>query len=451
MRNITPRAICLHILSQVEKADRHPDNLLSDSFKRYRHLTLLDRSFLTELTYGILRWRGKLDWVIRHFSKIPLEKIEPDILNTLRLGCYQILILSKIPHAAAVNESVELAKQGRGKGGASFVNAILRALIRKKGEVRYPDIQQDPALHIAVVNSHPLWLVHRWIDEMGIEETIRVCTFNNQMSTLTLRTNTLKMDRTRLLELLREEGLNPFPTPFSEEGIWVKEAPPTSELPLSHKGLYRIQDEASQLVTSILNPQPGECILDGCAAPGGKTSHIAQRMENRGEIYALDLNRKKLNWIGKGCDQLGITIVKTVRGDASKPLPIPEGVEFDRVLVDVPCSGFGTIRKNPDVKWRKNEEDILRLSGVQHSILKNLSRYVKEGGQLVYSTCTVFHEENEDVVVKFLNEHPNFHLDPPEQTLLMKWRPIIEKDFIKTFPPKDQMDGFFIARMVKTR
>ena len=451
MRKITPRAICLNILSGVEKADRHPDNLLSDSFKRYRHLTVLDRSFLTELTYGILRWRGKLDWVIRHFSKIPFEKIELEILNILRLGCYQILFLSKTPNAAAVNESVELAKQIRGRGGASFVNAILRSLLREKGEVPYPDIHQDPALHMAVVHSHPPWLVRRWSDEMGMEETVRICTFNNQISTLTLRTNTLKIDRKYLLEQLTERGLNPFPTPFSEEGILVKDPPPTSELPLLKKGFYMIQDEASQLVTSILDPRPQERILDGCAAPGGKTTHMAQRMENKGEIYALDLNKKKLNWIGKMCDQFGIKIVKVGRGDAARPLPVPEGFEFDRVLADVPCSGFGTLRRNPDLKWRKKEEDILRLSGVQYSILENLSNYVKAGGILVYSTCTVFHEENEDVVGKFLNKHPNFYLDQLEKTLLMKWRPFIDGGFFKTFPPKDEIDGFFVARMVKTR
>ena len=388
MRKKTPRAISLDILNQMKEADRHSDQLLTDSFKRYRYLTSLDKAFLTELTYGVLRWRGRLDWLIRHFSKIPFEKIDPEIVNILRLGFYQILFLSRTPPSAAVNESVKLGKGIRGKGGAGFVNAILRSFLRLKDEIPYPDIKEDPALHISVVQSHPLWLVRRWLEEMGKEETLKICTINNQISPLILRTNTLKIDRGNLIGKLREKGLDPFPTPFSEEGILVIDPPPISELPFLKEGLCVIQDEASQLVVSILDPKPGERILDACAAPGGKTTHIAQRMINEGEVYAMDLTREKLGLIKEMCQRLGIKIVKTIKGDATKTLPIPEGVEFDRVLADVPCSGFGTIRRNPDLKWRRGEEDIRRLSELQSSILRNLSCYVRRGGILVYSTCT---------------------------------------------------------------
>jgi 16S rRNA (cytosine967-C5)-methyltransferase len=449
LRKKTPRAICLDLLNQGEEADRHPDTLLTDSFKQYRYLTPLDRSFLTELTYGVLRWRGKLDWMIRSFSKVPFEKIELEVLNILRLGFYQILFLSRTPSPAAVNESVELAKRIRGRGGAGFVNAILRSAIRQKDEIRYPEISENPALHISVVQSHPLWLVQRWVKEMGVEETLKVCTFNNQISPLTLRTNSLKMRRKDLMEKLKEKELKPFPATFSEEGIVLQDPPPTSELPFIKEGLYIIQDEASQLVASILDPKPDERILDGCAAPGGKTTHMAQKMENRGEIYALDLSKGKLDLIEEMCQRLGIEIVKTIKGNAAKGLPIPEGLRFNRVLADVPCSGFGTLRRNPDLKWKKKEEDIRRLSELQSSILRNLSGYVEEGGILVYSTCTVFHEENEDVVEKFLDEHPEFGLDPIDEVLPEECHIFIENGYFKTYPPKDEMDGFFVARMVK--
>ena len=389
-------------------ADVHPDRLLTDSFKRYRHLTSLDRAFLTELTYGVIRWRGRLDWAIQHFSKIPFEKIESGTLNILRLGLYQILFLSRTPASAAVNESVELAKRIRGQGGAGFVNAVLRSTIRQKDEIRLPDRDQDPALHISVAQSHPLWLVQRWVKELGLEETLRVCKFNNQISSLMLRTNTLKMNRTDLIEKLRKKELKPLPATFSEEGIVLQDPPPTSELPFLKEGLYIIQDEASQLITSVVDPKPGERILDACAAPGGKTTHMAQTMENRGEIYALDLSKGKLDRIEEMCQRLGIKIVKTAKGDAAASLPVSDGLVFDRVLADVPCSGFGTLRKNPDLKWRRGEKDIKRLSELQFSILNHLSAYVKEGGVFIYSTCTVFHEENEDVVERFLNEHPEF-------------------------------------------
>jgi 16S rRNA (cytosine967-C5)-methyltransferase len=434
----------------MEQAGRHPDTLLTDAFKRYRHLTPLDRAFLTELTYGTLRWRGRLDWVIRYFSKIPLEKIESGILNVLRLGSYQILFLSKTPAWAAVNESVESAKRIRGTGGAGLVNAILRSLIRQKEEITYPGTDQDPVLHIAVAESHPFWLVRRWVEEMGIEEAMTICKSNNRIAPLTLRINTLKIDREQLILKLRGKGLNPSPTSFSEEGIALGGSPPpVSELPFVREGLYIIQDEASQLIATILDPKPGERILDGCAAPGGKTTHIAQRMKNEGEIYALDVSREKLGRIEKVCRLLGVGIVKGLKGDATRPLPTPGGLAFERVLADVPCSGFGTLRRNPDLKWRKGEEEIIRLGELQSSIIRNLAGYVKKGGILVYSTCTIFHEENEDVIERFLNEHPEFRLDQIDKVLPEKCHSFIKNGYFKTFPPRDEMDGFFVARLIK--
>jgi 16S rRNA (cytosine967-C5)-methyltransferase len=274
----------------------------------------------------------------------------------------------------------------------------------------------------------------------------------------------LKVSREDLIKKLREKELKPFPTTFSEGGIVLQDPPPTSELPFIKEGLYIIQDEASQLVTSILDPKPEERILDGCAAPGGKATHMAQKMENQGEIYALDLSKGKLDFIEEMCQRLGIKIVRTIKGNAAGPLPIPEGMRFDRVLADVPCSGFGTLRRNPDLKWRRGEGDIKRLSELQFSILSNLSVYVKEGGVLIYSTCTVFHEENEGVVEKFLDEHPEFQLDPIDKVASdipacrragiadvksEKFHSFIQNGYFKTFPPKDEMDGFFVARLIK--
>jgi 16S rRNA (cytosine967-C5)-methyltransferase len=433
----------------MERTALHPDRLLTDSFKRYRYFTSLDRAFLTELTYGVTRWRERLDWGIRQFSKIPIEKIELETLNILRLGLYQILFLSRTPFSAAVNESVELAKRIRGKGGAGFVNAVLRSAIRQRDEIPYPDICEDPVLHLSVVQSHPLWLVQRWVREMGVEETLKICMFNNQISPLTLRTNTLKINRKDLLEKLKEEELSPNPTAYSEEGIVLQHPRPTSDLPFLRKGLAIIQDEASQLVTSYLDPKPGEQLLDACAAPGGKTTHMAQKMGNQGNIYALDLTKGKLDLIEELCERLGIRIVKTIKGDASKILSFPQGMKFDRILADVPCSGFGTLRRNPDLKWRRGEVDIRRMSDLQFSILCNLSMYLKEGGVLIYSTCTIFSEENEDVVEKFLKGHPEFHLDRMDHLLQEKCRPFIHGRYFKTFPPKGDMDGFFVARLMK--
>ena len=450
MRKKTPRAICLDILNRIEKADLHPDRLLTDSFKRYRHLSSLDRSFLTELTYGVIRWEGKLDWVIQQFSKISFEKIELETLNILRLGLYQLLFLSRTPSSAAVNESVELAKRIRGKGGAGFVNAILRSAIRQKDGIRYPDISKNAALHISVVQSHPIWLVQRWIKEMGIEETLKICLFNNQISPLTLRTNTLKIDRKTLMEKMQGKGLNPFPTPYSEEGILLTDPPPTSELPFFKEGLYIIQDESSQLVAFLIDPKPGEQILDACAAPGTKTTHMAQMMGNQGKIYALDINREKFVLIEEMSRRLGVKIVETIKGNAAKQLPIPQGLKFDRILADVPCSGFGTLRRNPDLKWRKKEEDVRRLSELQLSILRNLAFYVKEGGILIYSTCTVFREENEDVIEKFLAGTPRVSIGQVGGISSREFHVSIQKEYFKTVPPRDGTERVFGRTMIKT-
>jgi 16S rRNA (cytosine967-C5)-methyltransferase len=200
-----------------------------------------------------------------------------------------------------------------------------------------------------------------------------------------------------------------------------------------------------------LDPRPGEIVLDACAAPGGKTTHIAQRMKNEGKIYGLDLTVEKLKWIEEGCQRLGVTIVNRVRGDASRLLPLPEGAGFDRILADVPCSGFGTLRRNPDLKWRKGGEDINRLRGLQSLILDNLSAYLLPGGILVYSTCTVFHEENEDVVKQFLADHSEFRLDPIEKVLPERCHSFIKGGYFTTFPRGDGMDGFFVARLTKKR
>ena len=217
------------------------------------------------------------------------------------------------------------------------------------------------------------------------------------------------------------------------------------------EGLYIIQDEASQLVTSILDPKLGERILDACAAPGGKATHMAQKMENRGEIDALDLSKGRLDLIEESCQRLGIRIIRTLKGNAAEPLPIPQGMKYDRILADVPCSGFGTLRRNPDLKWRRKEKDIERLGKLQFSILGNVSVYLKKGGILVYSTCTVFHEENEDVVEKFLEGHPEFELDQMNRFLPETFHPFIQKHYFKTFPPRDEMDGFFVARLIRKR
>jgi 16S rRNA (cytosine967-C5)-methyltransferase len=293
--------------------------------------------------------------------------------------------------------------------------------------------------------------VKRWLGELGLDRTIELCEENNRIPSLVLRTNTLKISREDLIERLRERGLHPEATACSDAGIRLEEPPPVSELPLLREGWFVIQDEASQLVTGLLAPLPGERILDGCSAPGGKTTHAAERMGDRGEIVAVDVSREKLARVEEACARLGITSVRTVKADASLPLPPPVQGVFDRILADVPCSGFGTLRKHPDLKWRRVPEDIGRLAGLQKAILGSLAARLKPGGVMVYSTCTVFREENEDVVEFFLAGHPDFRLDPAEPFLAGRCPGLTERGYMKTFPAGAGMSNFFAARLVKVK
>lgn len=403
---------------------------------------------MTELVYGTLRWRGKIDWIISQFSKIPTKRITPPILNIIRLGVYQLLFLDKIPSFASVNESVTLAGQWGHRGQAAFVNANLRSINRARDRLEYPDLGRDPALHISVVYSHPLWMIKRWLKRFGSDVTIELCKSNNETPPLTIRTNTLKVSRQKLFHELMEEVEEISLCTRSLEGIDIKGVSDIRALPSFLRGWFQVQDEASQLISHILSPMPGQKILDACAAPGGKTTHLAQLMENSGDIYALDSNISRLKLLEESCKRLGITNVNVFKGDASYPLEFRE--KFHGILVDAPCSGLGTLRRNPDSKWKKKKEDIVFLSRLQLSILNNLADYVKESGVLVYSTCTLAPEENEEIIESFLQTNPAFRLADISELLPPPYVDMIDdRGFFHSFPHLHHMDGFFAARLIK--
>jgi len=304
-----------------------------------------DRSLLTQLVYGTLRMKGRLDWVLEKLYDGPPADLESSLKNVIRVGLYQITCLDRIPDYAAVDEAVETAKRIR-PGRAALVNALLRNAIRKGKIIKPPDYDRDPALHIAIVHSHPLWLVRRWIDLFGAEDTLMLCRANNENPPLTLRTNTLKTSRDNVLRGLREEGIEAQATAFSPDGVTLPSglARPIRQLDLFRRGLIHVQDEASQLIAHLVNPRPGEKIADLCCGTGGKTTHMAERMKNDGRILAVDLNGKKIRALEANARRLGIRIIETRRGDVSRPSEIPPPAAFDRVLLDAPCSGLGTLR-----------------------------------------------------------------------------------------------------------
>ena len=441
------RTKALDVLIHGAKRGSPTGPLFDEMVAQDLHLTDRDKAFAREVVYGVLRWQERLDWIISAYSHIKPHRMERAVITILRMGAYQLLFMDRVPSRAAVDESVKLAKGIKKKDAAPFINGILRGIAEERKEVSYPNLQSDPLNHIATLHSHPLWIVRRWVEQWGAEETIALCQADNQIPPFTVRVNTLKASREEVLDQLRAEKIRAIPTSFSPVGIVISDPPPLTTWGLLQSGLLQVQDEAAQLVSLLLTPQPGERVLDLCAAPGGKTTHLAQLMEDQGEIMAMDVSQNKLGLLQENCRRLGIALVQTMTHDATTPLPFPRA-SFNRVLVDVPCTGLGTLRRNPDGKWRVKEADIPRLQKIQRAILAQASTMVKKEGVLVYSTCTMTSEENEGVIEAFLSERKEFRLEDVSPSLPPGCECLVDSTgYLRTLPSRHGMDGFFAARI----
>ncbi len=445
------------ILNRVDDAAAYADILLEEALSG---LDSRERALTTELVYGVLRYRLRLDWIIGRFSKIKTNKLETRVLNALRLGVYQLSLLDGIPASAAVDESVKLVKKGGGKspeGGASplraktagFVNAVLRAVETGREGVSYPDAKKDAVRFISTFYSHPLWLVKRWMERWGSSGAKELCEINLTPPPRALRANTLKIDRDALLEELLKEGIEAEKSRFSPDGLELlpsSEAARRAMLSSRDKRFY-VQDEASQLIAHLVAPKPGEVILDACAAPGGKTTHMAAMMRNQGVIWALDKSASRLKSVEETAKRLGAEIIKTKQADAEKGLTF-EVDSFDAVLCDAPCSGLGVVRRTPDIKWRIKEEDLKGLSERQKRLLNNLAKYLKKGGRLVYSVCSLEPEETEEVIRDFLTGNAGFVMEDAAGFLPAQCKGlVVPKGFLTTLPHRHGCDGFFAARL----
>ncbi len=446
--NKDSRGIALEILRRVEVDQAYADILLDNAFKREAGLDSREKRFITELVYGCLRWQGKINWIINNFSR---RKLSLEVLLTLRLGVYQLLFLNKVPSYAVVDEAVNLARRlGQGRA-AGFVNGVLRRIEREQEKIIFPSLEEDPIEHIASVYSHPKWMAERWLKRFGREEARELCAANNQIPPLSLRTNILRISREELFHHLGRRTPGVEKTSFSPEGLSLRRA--NSFLwkdPSYLKGWFQVQDEASQLISHILSPREGEVILDTCAAPGGKSTHIAQLMRDKGEVWAVELKPARLKLLKENCRRQGITSIKPVLGDITQPLTPLRGRKFHRILVDPPCSCLGVLRRNPEGKWRVKEGEIATLAETQRSILEAASRYLLAGGTLVYSTCTITPEENTEVVEGFLEAHPDFSLEPVFGFLSESCADLVdESGFYRSYPHRHSLDGFFAARLKK--
>lgn len=427
-------------LMRCEKENKFSNIELDSAIKKYG-FSGQDRALFTTLVYGVIERRISLDYYIASFSSIPIEKLEPKILCILRLGFYQIIYLSRIPDSAACNESVKLAKLYSHKGAHGFVNAVMRALTRSKQSLPSPDRDKDYIGYLSIEYSIPAWLCKMWIAAYGESNAEKIMLSMCSNPKITLRTNTLRITRENLLEKLSESSIKASPTVHSPYGIRLDERVPVSELEALRKGLCFVQDEASQICASALGAMPGDTVLDCCACPGGKSFSLAMDMKCEGTLESFDLHQSKLSLISSGAEKLGITNIKTAVRNASK---FDESAEkrYDRILCDVPCSGLGVIAKKPDLR-HKSPSDFKRLPEIQYSILENSARYLKHGGVLVYSTCTLNPEENEKVVSRFLEIHKEF--EPCGDKMPE------EKPMRTIFPYDFGTDGFFIAKIKKVR
>jgi len=441
------RCLAGEILFKVDTRKAYADILL-DQALRTADLDERDRALLTELTYGTLRWRGTIDARLSRHLRRPLAQADALIRNLLRLACYQLLYLDRIPDYAAVNEAVELAKRHGGQRAAGFVNGVLRSLLRE-GHDAIAIATDMSVTALAVQYSHPEWLVQRWLEEFGAEQAQALMAANNEKPPLTLRVNSLKCTRDDLLGRFLDAGIQATATPWSPHGILLPSAGAVENLPAFGEGVFQVQGEASQLVSYLLSPSAGERVLDACAAPGGKTTHIAELMKDNGELVALDTSLSGVEKIRQNMNRLGTKSVRVARADASEQFSDSFAEPYDRILVDAPCSGLGTLRAHPEIKWHREVNDIRRLSGLQLKILERVAQYLKPGGILVYSTCTLTRDENEQNVEIFLAQHPEFELQDAAGYLPQQARHMVQGKFFQALPQRDNTDGFFAARVRK--
>lgn len=404
-----------------------------------------DRALAGEIATGTLRWQAAFDHIVEQFSGRPSAKLDAEILAILRISIFQLLHLDRVPASAVVDDAVEMARKAGKKSASGFVNALLRRVSRERQALPLP--QEPPIDFLSITLSHPRWLAERWLARHGPADAGAWARFDNGAAPLTLRTNTLRTTRDALIAALADAGVQAEPARFASEGIIVTGGNPLLT-PLAHTGLFVVQDEASQLVGAFAGAAPGERILDACASPGGKTTQMAAAMGDAGTILAADVRGRRLELLARAVAESGARRVHVVQADARAAPAF--GRVFDAVLIDAPCSGLGTLRRDPDIRWRRTESDLPQLADAQRQMLAQLATVVRPGGRLVYSTCSSEPEENEAVVDAFLAGHPRFRRATPD---LFAGRPDLAalldaSGALKTLPFRDGLEAFYAAYLL---
>ena len=432
------RKLAYRGLWRIFEEDAYANLTIQHILKTYA-LENQDRRFLTELIYGVCRRYNRLLWVIGQVSSRSVDQLDPKVRLLLCLGLYQIMDLRSVPDPAAVNETVKIAKSVTHAGNVRFINAVLRNYLRKQDTIHMPSAEENPVLHDSLFYNQPEWLVRKWSKAWGREKACSVFAAFNEIQPTDIRVNTLKISRESLLENLQKAGASPVPIPFCAEGLTLQESLPFFKGPFLKNGDAYVQNRASMIPALILNPQQGERVLDMCAAPGSKTTQVAAMMGDQGVIDAWDLYPHKIRVISENCRRLSIHSVHARVQNASEDVQEAHD-RYDRVLLDAPCSGFGVIGRKTEMRWRRTEKDLAIFPDLQKSLLERAAFYVKQGGYLVYSTCTLIPEENEDNAAWFLSNHPEFEVVPIRVPGLAN-----TTDYLTLWPDVYQSDGFFAA------
>lgn len=443
------RGSALDILNTLDKAQTTLDTILEEYFTTVGFVSRQDRALMQALVYGVLRWRGRLDHIISHFSRTRFNKINPKVLNVLRIALFQIIYLDRIPDSAAVNTAVDLAKTAGAPWVTGYVNGLLRKAAREYQNVSFPDIMHNPVAAVAVRKSFPEWIVRKWINRYGLDETVLLCDSLNSIPAITVRANTLAASREQLAAALAGEADQIKPTVYAPDGIsFTSPAVSIPELGAFKAGWFQVQDEAAQLVSLLLDPQPGDSVLDACAGLGGKTGHMAQLMKNHGALVALDVSKRKLSRLDAEMQRLGISILSTAEHNLEHRMPRGTLPGFDRILLDAPCSGLGVMRRNPDTKWRSAKRNLRKFKTRQVRLLENSAPLLKPSGILVYSVCSPEPEENEAVINEFLKNHAEFAISKEFGRLPQSLAAAADGPGVfKSFPHLKQMDGFYAVRL----
>lgn len=405
-----------------------------------------DRRLLTELVYGSVRQQRCLDALIDQLGKKPAYQQPPDLRSILHLGLYQLRHL-QIPAAAAVNSTVELAKQNRLAGLSGLVNGLLRQYIRLADSADPLHLPDDPVERLAVSYSYPDWIVAVWLEQLGFTETEQLCAWLNQPPRIDLRVNSLQATVEKVEAAMHTAGVavERSPLPYALRLVGHSGAIPS--LPGFHEGWWTVQDSSAQLVSYLLNPQPGDVVVDACAAPGGKTTHLAELLGDQGQVWACDRNASRLRKLKENTERLRLDSIQTCTGDSRN---LPQFVDqADCVLLDAPCSGLGTLHRHADARWRQTPQTVQELSRLQEELLAHTATWVKPRGVLVYATCTLHPAENEAVIQQFLNQHPGWQISPPDGNSPAAAFTTPE-GWVKVWPHKHSMDGFFMVRLVRS-